>query len=431
MSGHEISASAGQGTRIAVLLVEDNPDDAALCLRILKKSAVALECEVVKTRSEFVSRVSAMQYDIVLCDYNVSGWTALEALDHLQALRYETSFILVTGSLGDETAVECMRKGIADYILKDRLHRLPLAITRCLEMKAAREARERAMRESEEKCRLLLGTIPAAVFVESAHSCTYVNQAAADLTGYTGEQLLTMKFIDLLQEESRQFLAERAKKQTEHSETRSYRAELKLITKRRELRWLDVVMSGSPVGPAGDVLITGFDVTEKKRGEQESSASRDPLTGLPNYARMAEIFDTEAIRTDRTERPFAVVSLQLQGIKQMRAQYGSLVVQEALCRIARVMRLHSRALDSAFRLGEDEFAFILPETGAEGEPVMGGRIATRLAEGTEEPRLNVKFGIATYPRDGKTADQSLAAARSDLARRDAVKRGNPAAIPRK
>ena len=76
--------------RLEILLVEDNVDDAQLCLRILKKSNLDFHCDLTKTQEEFAERVNATRYDIILCDYNVSGWTASEALDYLQNRHCET-----------------------------------------------------------------------------------------------------------------------------------------------------------------------------------------------------------------------------------------------------------------------------------------------------------------------------------------------------
>src|SRR5207245_11666873 len=77
--------------------------------------------------------------DIVLADYNLSGWTGMDALAFLREKGKDIPFILVTGALGEEMAVECVKKGVSDYIRKDRLARLPVAICRALEEKHLRD----------------------------------------------------------------------------------------------------------------------------------------------------------------------------------------------------------------------------------------------------------------------------------------------------
>ena len=189
-----------QKRSLNVLLVEDNPDDAALSLRVLKKAQMDVHCDVVKTRQDFTNCLRAGNYDVVLSDYNLGDWTASEGLALLRGEHGDTPFILVTGSLGDEKAVECIKNGMADCILKDRLERLPVAISRALEEKAARDEKlraERAVRQSETQFRTLVETIPSSTFIEQGDRCCYVNRAAQDITGYSREELLAMNFLQL------------------------------------------------------------------------------------------------------------------------------------------------------------------------------------------------------------------------------------------
>src|SRR5882762_5610354 len=152
----------GQETNVAknhpwnVLLVEDSADDAELCLRALRKAQSEVRCDVVKTPEEFSDRLHANTYDIVLADYALGMWTGVDALNIMRNKGQEIPFILVTGAIGEQEAVECIKRGMADYILKDRLERLPVAILRALEQKGLRDERQRAeqsLRESEEQFR--------------------------------------------------------------------------------------------------------------------------------------------------------------------------------------------------------------------------------------------------------------------------------------
>src|SRR5579864_9535567 len=196
----------GHKPPLSVLLVEDNSDDAALCLRVLKKAHSEIRCDVVKTREEFVNHLRDGTYDIVLADYALGPWTGMEALNILRKTGLDIPFILVTGALGEERAVACITSGVDDYVLKDRMERLPVAIFRAVEEKVLRDEHrrdERSLRESEEKFRRLAETIPAATFIEQGTHCCYVNHAAEDITGYSRHELLAMNFWDLLLPDSR------------------------------------------------------------------------------------------------------------------------------------------------------------------------------------------------------------------------------------
>src|SRR5207249_1236467 len=88
-------------------------------------------------------------------------------------------------------------------------------------------------------------------------------------------------------------------------------------------------------------------------------AVSDPLTGLANYRRLLDVLENETERTDRSGRPFAVLLLDLDGLKAINDSYGHLVGSRAICRVADILRIHCRAIDTAARYGGDEFALVL------------------------------------------------------------------------
>src|SRR5438067_1650052 len=137
-----------------VLYVEDNPHDAKLCCRQIEKAGFAIATDIVTTAEEFTTALGTKSYDFVLADYNLPSFSGMEALELLQRDGRDIPFILVTGTVGEETAVECIKRGATDYVLKDRPARLPLAIERALEEKSHREERRRS-----ERSRALLAAI--------------------------------------------------------------------------------------------------------------------------------------------------------------------------------------------------------------------------------------------------------------------------------
>jgi diguanylate cyclase (GGDEF)-like protein len=141
-----------------------------------------------------------------------------------------------------------------------------------------------------------------------------------------------------------------------------------------------------------------------------SLAISDPLTGLANYRRLIALIESELDRSRRTHRPFSVVLLDMDGLKVINDRYGHLVGSRALVRLGKILRNHSRAIDTPARYGGDEFALVLPEAPKEIAQRVAGRIRERLATETEEPMLSVSAGIASYPEDGDTAEKLLAAA---------------------
>src|SRR5438876_1228370 len=162
-------------------------------------------------------------------------------------------------------------------------------------------------------------------------------------------------------------------------------------------------------------------------------AVSDPLTGLANYRRLLDVLESETDRTDRNARPFSALLLDLDGLKKINDNFGHLVVSRAICRLADVLRIHCRAVDTAARYGGDEFALVLPESQEDEARRVANRIREVLASDTEPPAFSASIGISTYRGDGERIEKLLSEADHDLyaekARR--VRRAAAALNPRR
>lgn len=149
-------------------------------------------------------------------------------------------------------------------------------------------------------------------------------------------------------------------------------------------------------------------------GQVRHRAISDSLTGLANYRRFIEALQAELERSGRTNRPFSVLLMDLDKLKEINDRYGHETGTRAICRVAEVLRQHSRAIDTAARYGGDEFSLLLPETGEASARRVASRIKQHLESGTEEPKLRVSIGVATHPPSGTSVQHLLESADQEL-----------------
>ncbi len=159
------------------------------------------------------------------------------------------------------------------------------------------------------------------------------------------------------------------------------------------------------------VMLSGALLDQARLFEQvRSMAVTDPLTGLSNYRRLISVLEAELDRSRRTGRPFTVVLFDMDGLKIINDHYGHLTGSRALVRISKILRNHSRAIDTAARYGGDEFALVLPEARKDIASRVVSRIRERLSAEPEQPALAVSAGLAAFPEDGDTPEKLLSAA---------------------
>jgi len=260
--------------------------------------------------------------------------------------------------------------------------------------------------------RTLAEAVACAIFISQGKRLHYVNHAAETITGYAREELLSMNFWDLVHPDCRELVLNRG--EARHGGARQN--EIKILTKSGDERWLDISTTMIEFDGMMASLVSAFDLTERKHAEEavQLLAVTDPLTGLGNYRRLVEALDAEVKRTGRTGRPFAVLLLDLDQLKKINDRYGHLIGSQALCRLADVLRVFCREIDTAARYGGDEFAVILPETTAAGARLVASRIRSRLVTDSLLPALSASIGVAVYPQDGETMEGLLRTADREL-----------------
>jgi len=174
---------------LRALYVEDSPRDAKLYSKQLEKAGFEVEADIVTTLDDFVRALRSTCYDVILADQGLPGWSGTAALEALQREGMEIPFIFVSGSVVDEVAVECVKRGATDYVLKDRLARLSHAVERALSEKAAREERRKAERSRDLLASLVESSDEAIIAMTLDGAILTWNRGAAGIYGYTVEEI--------------------------------------------------------------------------------------------------------------------------------------------------------------------------------------------------------------------------------------------------
>ena len=179
---------------LRVLIVEDSPDDMTLLVRILRKSGFELSFERVETEDSMRSALLEKPWDIILSDYRMPAFDGLRALAVLKESGLDIPLIIVSGTIGEEIAVEAMKAGACDYVMKGNLPRLIPAIQRELKEAASREEKkkgERNLQESEEKYRLLADNMEDVIWQLTPDMVfTYISPSIKKQRGYDPSEIL-------------------------------------------------------------------------------------------------------------------------------------------------------------------------------------------------------------------------------------------------
>jgi two-component system, cell cycle sensor histidine kinase and response regulator CckA len=205
-------------TPLKVLIVEDSKDDAELLLHALRHAGYDPTAAQVQSAQAMRTQLSKRSWDLVISDYVLPGFGGMAALKVLQETDEDTPFIIVSGKIGEDVAIEALKAGANDYLLKDRLSRIGPAVDRALKEVAQRKKRKQAehsLRESEERYRRLVESCPEGMFILTGETIVFANPAAVSLLGVktpielVGKRLLAFvdqNYRDLVDEHLRQAL---------------------------------------------------------------------------------------------------------------------------------------------------------------------------------------------------------------------------------
>ncbi len=197
---------------LKVLIVEDSKDDAELLLHALGQAGYEPTATQVQSAQAMRTQLGNRSWDLVISDYVVPGFGGLAALKVLQELEQDVPFIIVSGKIGEDVAIEALKAGANDYLLKDRLSRIGPAIDAALKGVAhfkKRKHAEQSLRESEERYRRLVESCPEAMFIMASGTIVFANPAAVSLLGVrTPVELVGKNLLDFVDQNFRELVDE-------------------------------------------------------------------------------------------------------------------------------------------------------------------------------------------------------------------------------
>jgi PAS domain S-box-containing protein len=291
---------------LRILILEDLASDAELMAYELREARIAHDYRRVADREQFVAALTAGWADLILSDFHLPSFDGLEALALAQAACPDVPFIFVSGAMGEEVAIDAVKRGATDYVLKDRLSRLGPAVQRALrEAEARRERRQAldALRESEERYRLLVKNIPAVVYKGYVDCAVdFVDGKVEELTEYQKRKFdaRTMKWIDVVIPEDRKRFKEAFLEGMNTS--KSYLREYRIRRKSGEIIWIQDrgQIICDPDGRVDYISGVFFDITERRHAEEarrEASAyarslieaSLDPLVTISPEGKVMDV----------------------------------------------------------------------------------------------------------------------------------------------
>jgi two-component system cell cycle sensor histidine kinase/response regulator CckA len=266
---------ASPARNLRVLIVEDSPDDAALLLREIGRGGFETQWVRVETANDFTRALESRAWDLIVSDFHLPAFSAPKALALVKQSELDIPFIVISGTVNEQIAIDALKAGASDFMSKNNLARLLPAIDRELREASSRRERARAieaLRESEERYRVLFDTNPFATFIFDVETLRFVevNEAALQRYGYARQRFLSMTLQDLWP--SYEMAAPEAERARTGPDVQKYVA----VHHKSDGTPIDVEVSSHPflfAGKAARVSVVN-DVTERKQLEEQLRQSQ-------------------------------------------------------------------------------------------------------------------------------------------------------------
>lgn len=408
---------------LRILHIEDSRSAAWLIRELLIDAGFSMQLDWAINGQEFTTFLQSGRYDLILADYVVPGFDAPTALLLTKSLCPDVPFICVSGAIGDEKAVELMKLGATDYVLKSQLDKLPISMRRALD--EVREHKARQLAEETLKTILyrqeaILSAISDIIVeVDSNNIYSWANHAGFEFFGedvlgkeatfyFEGELDTNVTLQSLFDRNENVFYVESWQRRKDGQ--------------KRLLAWWCRILKDNNGNVTG-TLSSARDITDRKCAEEkiqllnielEKLALTDFLTNLYNRRYFMQRGAEEIKRANRHNQPVALFMLDIDEFKKINDTYGHETGDLALQQVAAALKSGLREIDIIGRLGGDEFAILLPNTSLLGATLVAERIRLSIANMPFQTpgdlvirTLTISVGVAVFSTEMSGIDDLL------------------------
>jgi diguanylate cyclase (GGDEF)-like protein/PAS domain S-box-containing protein len=398
-------------TPIRVLFVDDSEADIELALRALEQGGFDVSWERIEVEEDMKRALSSSRPQAILSDFSMPRFDGVRALALAKELAPEVPFIFLSGTIGEERAIEAIRLGATDYVLKNNMRRLGTVVRRALSEADERERIRISEEERERLVQVLEATSDYVCVADPAGTITYLNAAARNLLGVPDAggpgrrvgEIHTAWARELIEREG---MPTASRAGVWNGETAMLGADGSEVPVSQV-----IIAHRAPGGEMRFFSMIARDMRERKAYEARLQylANYDSLTGLPNRDLLRDRTLQAVAHARRAGRPAALLVLNLDRFKLVNESYSHGAGDTLLRMVADRLRGAVREGDTVARLGADAFAVLATDLARPDDVLAVARKigdAVRAPFWLEERNLHVtlSIGASTYPRDGEEFD---------------------------
>jgi len=392
--------------RLRVLIIEDRPSDAELMVLRLEDEGFDPESVRVETEPDYLAELDAA-HDLILSDWSLPAFSGLRALRAVRGRGLDTPFIIVSGSVGEEAAIDALHEGADDYVLKDRLARLGPAVRRALEAKRLRDEQRRAEAALRQAAMVFGSTSEGVTLTDVDGTIVGVNRAFVEITGYSEEEVLGRN--PRILKSGRQDETFYRDLWATLTTTGRWRGEIWNRRKGGEVypAWLTISAVKDEQGRTTHYAGVFSDIGDVKKAQEQLDflANHDALTGLPNRTLLHDRLEQALRLAHQASRMVGVLILDIDRFGRVNDGLGHTVGDGLLQAVAQRIADELGAGNSLARFGGDEFVVVIGYARSAAHVARlvreyQDRLAMPFSIDGHEVVVTCCAGVSLYPTDG-------------------------------